>query len=163
MSIIGNIEADRRKNRVKIAVLLNYLSNFWRSLEILLINCKVELSLGWTENCILSGGENIIDARAVANAGTAVTFKITDAWLYVPIGALSAEHNAKLSKLLSDGFERSIYWNIYNVQNSAVNSHQKYFLLRLEIKNYNIEMDGRNFYDQPIIYCILPISKTITN
>ena len=37
------------KNGVKIAVLLKYLSNFWRSLEMLLINCKVELSLKWIE------------------------------------------------------------------------------------------------------------------
>ena len=58
---------------------LKHLSNFWRSLEIPLINCKVELSLERTENCVLSGGENINDARAVANAGTAATFKITDA------------------------------------------------------------------------------------
>ena len=35
-------------------------------------------------------------------------------------------------------------------QNAAVNSHQKYFLSRIEIKNYKIEIDGRNFYDQPI-------------
>ena len=35
-------------------------------------------------------------------------------------------------------------------QNAAVTSHQKYFLSRIEIKNYNIEIDGRNFYDQPI-------------
>ena len=42
------------RNGVKIAVLLKYLSNFWRSLEILLINCKVEFSLTWNENCILT-------------------------------------------------------------------------------------------------------------
>ena len=30
------------------------------------------------------------------------------------------------------------------------NSYRKYFLPRLRIKNYNIEIDGRNFYDQPI-------------
>ena len=35
-------------------------------------------------------------------------------------------------------------------QNAAVNSHQKYFLPRVEIKNYNIEIDGRNIYDQSI-------------
>ena len=33
------------RNSVKIAVPLKYLSNFWRSLEMSLINCKVELSL----------------------------------------------------------------------------------------------------------------------
>ena len=33
---------------------------------------------------------------------------------------------------------------------STVISHRKYFLPRVEIKNYNIEIDGSNFYDQPI-------------
>ena len=42
------------RNGVKIAVPLKYLSNFWRSLEMPLINCKVELSL----KCILSSGRN---------------------------------------------------------------------------------------------------------
>ena len=32
----------------------------------------------------------------------------------------------------------------------TANSHRKYFLPRIRIKNYNIEIDGRNFYDQPI-------------
>ena len=35
-----------------------------------------------------------------------------------------------------------------NVANE--NSYRKYFLPRLRIKNYNIEIDGRNFYDQSI-------------
>ena len=30
------------------------------------------------------------------------------------------------------------------------NSHSKYFLLRVNITNYNVLIDGRNFYDQPI-------------
>ena len=60
----------------KIAVPLKYLSNFCRSLEMSLINCKVEISLKWIENCILSNSE------------TAATFKITDAKLYVPIVTL---------------------------------------------------------------------------
>ena len=30
------------------------------------------------------------------------------------------------------------------------NSYRRYFRLRLKIKNYNIEIDGRNFYDQSI-------------
>ena len=64
-----------------------------------LTNCKIELSLKQIENCILS------------NAGTAATFTITDAKLYVPIVTLKTEDNTKLSKLLSDGFKRSIYWN----------------------------------------------------
>ena len=91
-SNIGNTENNGTKNGVKIAVPLKYLSNFWRSLEMPLINCKVELSLKWYERCLLT------------TANTA-TFKITDAKLYVPIVTLSAEDNAKLSKLLGKGFK----------------------------------------------------------
>ena len=54
------------RNNAKIAVPLKYLSNFWRSLEMPLINCRVELSLSWNENCILT-----------SEAGNA-TYTITD-------------------------------------------------------------------------------------
>ena len=120
--------------------------------------------------------------------------KITDTKLYVPIIALSAEDNAKLSKLLGKGFKRSIYWSKYNVidnmtvhiaaQNEekyirerldasyqgvkrlfvlaydniagdndynnqvSIGSFKKYFLPRGKIENCNIEIDGRNFYDE---------------
>ena len=46
-NLIGNTVADganRKKEGVKIAVPLKYVSNFWRSLEMLLINCKIEFS-----------------------------------------------------------------------------------------------------------------------
>ena len=88
-NIIGNLSQAGTRNNVKIVVLLKYLSNFWRSLEIPSVNCKVEFSLKWYENCILS------------SAGNNVTFTITDTKLYVPIVNLSAEDKAKLSKLLS--------------------------------------------------------------
>ena len=86
-------------NGLKIAVLLKYLSSFWRLLAMQLINCKVELSLTWDPNCVLS---NLVGAY---------TFTITDAKYYVPIVTLSTEDNAKLSKLLSVGFGRPVYWN----------------------------------------------------
>ena len=103
-NLIGNTVADganRKKEGVKIAVPLKYLSNFWRSLEMLLINCKVEISLTWIENCILF------------NSGTAAIFKITDVKLEIPIATLKTEDNTKLSKLLTKGFKRPIYWNEY--------------------------------------------------
>ena len=101
------------KNGAKIAVPLKYLTNFWRSLEMLLINCKVELSLKWNENCMLFSEE-----------GNSV-FVITDTKLYVPIVTLSAEDNVKLSKLLGEGFKRSIYWNKYKViPNKTYNANQ---------------------------------------
>ena len=98
---------------------------------------------------------------------------------------LSTENNAKLSKLLSEGFKRPVYQDAYKVNaeklhnaifpirytiNSSyqginrlfvlayedgdsrvtVDSHRRYFFPRIEIKNYSIEIDGRNFYDHPI-------------
>ena len=170
-TLIGNTENNGRKNEVKIAIPLKYLSNFWRSLEMSLINCKIELSLNWIENCIFF------------SAGTAATFTITDAKRYVPIITLKTEDNTNLSKLLIKGFKRSIYWNEYktifkNYNDEYIrerldtsfqgdnklfvppyadgnnitdeNSYIKYFLPRLRIKIYNIRIDGRNFYDQPI-------------
>ena len=78
-NLIGNTvadEANRKKEGVKIVVPLKHLSNFWRSLEILLIKCKVELSLTWSENCVMN------------NVAGNSTFKITDAKLYVSVVTL---------------------------------------------------------------------------
>ena len=155
---------------------LKYLSNFWRSLEMPLINCKVFLELNWIEDCILS------------SAGDSAKFAITDAKLHVPIVTLSTKDSANLAKQLNKGFKRSVYQNsyetkpakvieqeknIYELLNASfqgvkrlfvlayfiadggndeagIKSNKKYFLPRGEIKNYNVLIDGRNFYDQPI-------------
>ena len=102
-NLIGNTENNGIKNGVKIAIPLKYLSNIWRYLEMLLINCKIELSLKWYEKCVLP------------SAGTDSTFKITDPKLYVSTVTLKTEDNTKLSKLLSKGFKRPIYWNKYKI------------------------------------------------
>ena len=70
----------------KIVAPLKYLSNIWRSLEMLLINCKVHLELYWIENFILS------------SAGNSSKFNITDAKLHVPILTLSTKDNVNLTK-----------------------------------------------------------------
>ena len=128
-NLIGNTETDRTKKGVKIAVPLKRLSNFWRWLEMPLINCKVELSLRWIENCVRTTADINADANATG-AGSA-TFEIADAKLYVLIVTLSAEDNVKLSKLLREGFKRSIYWNKYKVIENkiveiAANNEEKY-------------------------------------
>ena len=69
--------------------------------------------------------------HANATGADSTTFKITDAKIYVPIVTLSAEDNAKLSKLLGEGFKRSIYWNKYKVIEDmvveiAANNEEKY-------------------------------------
>ena len=73
------------------------MSNFWRSLEMPLINCKIHVDLNWSKGCVMS---TIADT----------TFKITDTKLYVPIVTLSSKNNVKLVKLLEEGFKRPVYW-----------------------------------------------------
>ena len=109
-SNIVNTENNGTKDGVKITVPLKYLSNFCGSLEMSLINCKVEFQLKRIENCALT---------TAANANKA-TFKITDAKLYVPNVTLSIEDNAKLSKLLGEGFNRPIYQNKYKVTDNRI-------------------------------------------
>ena len=169
-SIIRNTENNGIKTGVKIAIQLKYITNFWRSLDMPLVNCKIELPLNWIEKCLLT------------TANTAI-FKIIDVKLYVPIVTLSAEDNVKLLKLLSEEFKRTVYWNEYKgidnkiveIANNneekyiremvgsswqgvkrlfalaynnkegdnkvSVDSYKNYFLPRVKIKNYNIEID----------------------
>ena len=99
-----------------------------------LINRKTELSLKWIENCIL-----ILNPNANNNINKA-TLTRTDAKLYVPIVTLSIDDNAKLSKLLSKGFKRSIYWNKYQgISNKIINiaiNVREYHLRELLDSNY---------------------------
>ena len=83
------------------------MGNFWRSWEMPLNSCKVELSVNWIERCILTIANNAV-------------FKMTDAKLYVSVISLSTEDNAKLPKLLSGGFNRSIFWNKCNVIDNTI-------------------------------------------
>ena len=117
-SLITNTEENVTTIGIKIAVPLKYLSNFWRSLQMPLINYKVELSLKWIENCVLTSAA--IGANANATDADSATFKITDAKLYVPVVTLSTEDNLKLVKQLNEGFKRSVYWDRYKVIDNKV-------------------------------------------
>ena len=102
-----------------------------------LINCKVELSLRWIENCVLNSAAVGVNTNATGT--DSAKFKIADAKLYVPVVTLSAEDNVKLSKLSSEGFKRSIYWNKYKVIDNIVveiarNNEEKYIRELLGVK-----------------------------
>ena len=151
---------------------LKYLSNFWRTLEMPLINCEISLQLKRSKKCILVAG--------TANNQNP-SFQINDTKLNVSVVTLSTQENIKLLKQLESGFKRTINWNKYlakttnQVQNryldflidpsfQGVNrlfvlsfkdddgrqSHKQYYLPTVEIKDYNVMIDGRNFFDQPI-------------
>ena len=151
---------------------LKYLSNFWRTLEMPLINCEVNLILTCSSTCVLI-------STGVQNQ--AARFTITDTKLYVPVVTLSTQENTKFLQQLKSGFKRVINWNKYLskpellAQNLNLNhlvepsfqginrlfvlafendnhrrSDEQYCLPTVEIKGYNIVINGENFFDQPI-------------
>ena len=81
---ITGVNGDNGTKNVEITVPLKYLSNFWRTLEMPLINCEINLILTWSDKCVLS------------NDTKATTFAVADAKLYVPVLTLSTQDNAKL-------------------------------------------------------------------
>ena len=176
VSLLGNpvLDANIVKRSVKVVVPLKYLSNFFRSLEMPLTNCKIKLNLTWKKECVLS------------NQNVAVAFIINDTKMYVPVVTLSKEDNTDFIEQQNKGFQRSIYWNeyktkeinenadanvfkyinldpsfqgvirlsvmAYNRENGQPtrNGQQKYYFPRIDLEKYNVIIDGRNFYDNPI-------------
>ena len=189
-NLLGNANVENNNavwKNAKIIVPLKYISSFFRSLEMPLINTKLYIESNYSKNSVTSD-----------NAGNS-TFKITKTELYVPVVTLSPEDN-KLNQLLDTEFKRKVYWNEYkskietitqahndnnykrslldakipgvnklfvlgfdnNIVNPNANAivdepqrekrndHRKYFLPRIDIKDYNVLIDGRNFYDQNI-------------
>ena len=103
---------------------LKYIRNFWRSLEIPLINGKIELKLKWTRYCVFSAaGPDNVNFNA---DDSILIFIIKDTKLYVPVVTLSAIDNQKLSKRLSKGFERSVYWNEYKTKRDDKNMSNEF-------------------------------------
>ena len=73
----------------------------------LLINCKVELKLKWKKYCVLSAAGN--DNGNGNDNDNNIIFTIKDTKLYIPVVTLSARDKKNKSKLLSKGFEKSVY------------------------------------------------------
>ena len=176
VSLLGNpvLDGNITKRSVKVVVPLKYLSNFFRSLDMPLINCKIKLNLTWKKECVLS-----------IDAGDAV-FIINDTKMYVPVVSLSKEDNKDFIEQQNKGFQRSIYWNEYKTKEINENADanvfkyinldpsfqgvnrlfvmsynrvdgqptrnglQKYYLPRIDLEKYNVIIDRRNFYDNPI-------------
>ena len=94
--ITGKTPARSNEKDVEIMVPLKYLSNFWRTLEIPLINCEVNLILAWSSTCVNT------------NSTGAGTFEKADTKLYLPVVALSTQDNSKVFQQLKSGFKRVI-------------------------------------------------------
>ena len=76
----------------EIAVPLKYSSNFWRTFEMLLINCEINLILTWSEDCVISGTNG-------------VKYVMTNTNLFTLVVTLSTQDNAKLLQQLNSGFK----------------------------------------------------------
>ena len=74
IKITGKVPGASDTKDVEIAVPLKYLSNFWRTIEMPLINCEINLFSTWFEDCIIS------------SATGETKFKITDTKLLCPFG-----------------------------------------------------------------------------
>ena len=115
------------KNETEVVIPLKHLSNFWRTLNIPLINCEIELILTWSKNCALadmtlgSGGNNNDLAAIVAPAG--LEFQITDTKLYVPVVTLSTENDKIFLESLKSGFKKTKKWNKYRSQMTVQNNN----------------------------------------
>ena len=105
------------KNETEIVFSLKHLSNFWRILNIPLINWEIELILTWSKNCVwadiivrVTGNNN--DPPAIV-APTGLEFQIKDTKLYVSIVTLSTKNDKKPLEQLKSEFKRTIKWHKY--------------------------------------------------
>ena len=165
INMIGKTPVAGNTKEVKIAVPLKYVSTFWKTLEIPLINCEINVILTWPTDCVIS------------SAAGETKFAITDTKRYVPIVPLSTEDNAKLLEQLKSCFKRTIHWDKYQSKVSTkrqnqyldfltdpsfqgVNRlfallfenendrkvHTGYYIPKVEMKDYNVMTDGKKLF-----------------
>ena len=91
---------------VQIIVPRKYISSFFRSLKLPLINRKLYIQLNWTKNSVISSGVGVAHDDAS-------TFKITKTELHVHVVTLKTVDNNKLNQLLDGEFKRTVNWNEY--------------------------------------------------
>ena len=179
-SILGDLVADGANGALKgakIVVPLKYLSNFFMLLEMPLINCKIHLELNWTKNCIMSSvaGATTLKITSTKLYVPVITLSTKD---NVNLSKQSNEgfqrsvywneYKSKIETKTADnenvarfsldasfqGVNRLFVLAFDNTNNEDNNverdSYRKYFFPRVDITNYNVLIDGRNFYDQSI-------------
>ena len=146
------------KQEMELAILLKYLGNFWRALNIPLISCEVSLKLKWDKNCVITSlEERQVDAGPPVvrdNFPIGATLAINDCKLYIPVVTLSKDDEIKLLTNLKSGFKREIIWNKYRSQmtTEAINNNLNIlidptFTNRLFVLAYQ-NVDDRQSYDE---------------
>ena len=145
-----NVNKEGTKE-VEIAVPLKYLGNFWRMLDIPLINCAVSLTLSWSENCVTTSLEKRLvtaaqgdNAEARDDSPTNAKFKIKGTKLCVPVVTLSAEDDTPTFTNVNRLFVLS-----YKNENDRT-FFSKYYVPKVEIKDFIVLIDGKPFFEIPV-------------
>ena len=160
---------------VEVTIPLKYRSNFWRSLDLPLINCEIEHEISWTNGCVWIEQNNNI---------TGMNFLITSTKLYIPVVTLFINDNIKFLENTKQRFKRTIYWKKYrseitiqpkrNILDYLIDttfrninrlyllsfkkgnddptrdSFEKFYMPLAEIRDFNELIDNIPFFDQPV-------------
>ena len=167
--ITGKTSDKGNEKDVEIMLPLKYLSNFWRALEMPLTNCEVNLILTWSSTCIITdsngaGAFAMTDTKIYVPVVTLSTqentkflqqlksgFKRVFNWIkYLSKPELLAQ-NPNLNHLAEPSFQGVNRLFVLALEGDAQRTkHDAYLLPNVEIKDYNIMINGENFFDQPI-------------
>ena len=88
-SLIGSTPINNNGLKAEVVFPFKYLSNFWRSLDLVLVNCEIKLDLTWSKYCVTSGTSKSPEVERANPADetltTGATFQINNAKLYVQV------------------------------------------------------------------------------
>ena len=170
--IIGQTNNDGRIDDVETMIPIKYLNNFWRTLEMPLTNCEVKLILTWSEYCVIISS-NVADQNPtftitetnlyvpVVTLSTQDNAKLTPqlksgferiiSWnKYLAKSELLAR-NSNLNDLIEPRFQGVNRLFVLAFENDAQRiSNKRYDIPNVEIKEYNVMIDGKNIFDQPV-------------
>ena len=176
VKLLGNpvLDGNIAKRSVKVVVPLKYLSNLFRSLEMPLINCKIKLNLTWKKKCVLStdAGDAVFIINDTEMYVPVVTLSKEDNkdlieqqnkgfqrsiyWNEYKTKEINENADANVFKYINldpsfQGVHRFFVMAYIRVDGQPTrNGQRKYYLPRIDLEKYNVIIDGRNFYDNPI-------------
>ena len=143
IKITGKTPDDNNEKDIEIIVPIKYLSNSWRNLEMPLINCEVKL---YVPVVTLSTQENTKLLQQLKSG-----FKRVINWNKYLSKPELLRRNANLNYLVEPSFQGVNRFFVLAFENDTQRtSHSGYYLSNVEIKDYNIMINGENFFDQPL-------------
>ena len=132
----------------------------------LLINCEVNLILTWSKDCVITnstdaGKFEITNTRFYVPVVTLSTqdnakllqqlksgFKRTINWNKYESNIKTIAQNRYLNHLINPSFQGVYRLFVLSFENEdGRTSHSTYYLPKVEIKDYNVMIDGKNFFD----------------